>query len=158
MTEPKDEAPKPKDEAAKNNGLVPAELSKTLSLFIEAQAQDLAVKSEQNQIERERLEIDKQKDANAFQFGMASLAAQKEDRVHERECARGQRKDAQKLIIWLLVIIALLIGYALYLDKEALALELVKAVVFLVAGGAAGYGIAANKKQKGSSSQDGDGD
>jgi len=129
-------------------GLIPTELAETLNKVLEAQAQDMALKSEQNQIERERLEVDKQKDTNAFKFGMASLEAQAKDRVHARECERGQRKDAQRLIIWILVIIALLVGYALYLDKDALAEELIKAVVFLAAGGAAGYGIAVKKKSK----------
>jgi len=54
-------------------GLIPTELAETLNKVLEAQAQDMALKSEQNQIERERLEVDKQKDTNAFKFGMASL-------------------------------------------------------------------------------------
>lgn len=134
-------------------GLMPANIAETLNKVLEAQAQDMALKSEQNQIERERLEIDKQKDANAYKFGMASLDAQAKDRVHERECARAQRKDAQRLIIWLLAIICALVGYAIYLDKDELAIELVKAVIFLTAGGAAGYGLSNNKKSKISAAQ-----
>lgn len=128
--------------------MIPAELAETLNKVLEAQAQDMILKSEQNQIERERLEVDKQKDTNAFKFGMASLDAQAKDRVHARDCERGQRKDAQRMIILILLIIALLVAYALYLDKDALAEELIKAVVFLVAGGVGGYGIAMKKKSK----------
>ena len=137
------------EEGGDKKGMIPTELAETLNKVLEAQAQDMILKSEQNQIERDRLEVDKQKDANAFKFGMASLEAQAKDRVHARDCERGQRKDAQRMILLILLIVALLVAYALYLDKDALAEELIKAVVFLVAGGVGGYGIAMKKKAKG---------
>lgn len=121
------------------------------------QGQELALRNEQLQIEREKLELERDRDQRGYEFGVKSLDAQAKDRVHARECERGQRKDAQKLIIWILVIIAALIAYAMYLDKDAMAEELIKAVVFLAAGGAAGYGLAIKKKSKEDAVDDGQG-
>lgn len=62
-----------------------------------------------------------------------------------------------RVVIWILAAIALLAACAMYLDKDALAEELIKAVLFLVAGGVGGYGIAMKKKAKdegGDSGQD----
>lgn len=136
------------DEPNSSKGMVPANLVETLTKALEAQAQDIAFKSEQLEVEKQRIEIDKQKDDHAFAFGMASLETQAADRRHAREISRKEKTDGHWLIFGVLVAVAGLISYALYLDKDEIAQELVKAIIFLTAGAVAGYGLAARKKGK----------
>lgn len=136
----------PAEDGADDNALVPAELNKTLKELLKAQAQDVALKSEQLELETRRLDFDKQKDQNALKFGLESLAAQERDRQHSRNIARDEKRDGHRLFVIVVIVIALLVAYALYLDKDKIAEELVKAIVFLAAGAAAGYGIANKSK------------
>jgi hypothetical protein len=102
--------------------------------FLENQKTELSLKAQE-------LELQKQKDANSFAYAEKALGAQERDRTHERECSRKTRKDLYFLVLGIVVIIAALVGVAMWLGKDQVALEIVKAVIYLLSGGAGGYGL-----------------
>ncbi|TDB34848.1 hypothetical protein TEP_15065 [Stenotrophomonas sp. TEPEL] len=110
-----------------------------LEQILENQVREFEIKSRE-------LEIEKQKDANAFQFSREALSAQERDRKHERECKRGERRDRYWLIAIMALILAGLIGAALAMGHKDVAIELVKAVILISAGAAGGYGLAKKKQ------------
>lgn len=123
-----------------------------LKKFVDNQKTELAFKAQE-------LEVEQQKDKNAFEYGKLALDAQERDRKDERQCARDEKKDQHKFVIWIAVVAAVLIIAALFMDKDKIAEELVKVIVYLGAGVAAGYGFAMKKKGSGGSSgQSGDND
>jgi hypothetical protein len=109
--------------------------------FLGNQAQEMELKSKE-------LSLQQQKDSNSFDFGKASLSAQLEDRKDERKTQLESRKDTSKLVALLAIIIATVIVFALKYDKEAFALEVIKSIVFVLVGGAGGYGIAKSQEAK----------
>ncbi|GAB3345876.1 hypothetical protein [Marilutibacter aestuarii] len=117
------------------------ERDELIAQYIETQKQEIALKAQS-------LEFEKQKDSHSFAYSKEALAAQERDRKDERDCKRQQRRDAHRFLLWIATVIALLIGAALYLDKEDVAMELVKAIVYIAAGAAAGYGIASKRAEK----------
>lgn len=116
--------------------------------FVDNQSKELMFKAQE-------LEVEKQKDQNSLEYGKLALAAQERDRVHERECGRGEKKDQHRFIVWIAGVVALLIIAALFMDKDKIAEELVKVIVYIGAGVAAGYGLATRKKSGGPSSGSG---
>lgn len=109
--------------------------------FLENQKAELALRGQE-------LEFAKSKDENALEFSKAALAAQERDRLHSRECERKIRKDKQLFLLLILVVLVALVGVALALGKDAVAMEIVKAIIYLSAGVAAGYGYASRKTEQ----------
>jgi Flp pilus assembly protein TadB len=116
-------------------GVLPPPDRELLERFVENQGKDLAVRAQE-------LEIEKQKDNNSLEFGKLSLAAQERDRTHDRECGRKVQRDRLIAVLTVVLIFAALVFAALQLNKDAIAMELVKAVILVSAGAAGGYGYA----------------
>jgi cation transport ATPase len=112
-----------------------------LAQFIENQKKELAVRAQE-------LELARQQDNHNIEYAKESLAAQERDRKDERDCSRAGSRDRYRLIIWLVLIVAALIGAALYSGHEDIATELVKAIIFIAAGAFGGYGYAANRAKR----------
>ncbi|MDO4709055.1 MAG: hypothetical protein Q4B94_04430 [Pseudomonadota bacterium] len=109
--------------------------------ILENQTRELVVRAQE-------VELEKQKDENAFAFSKEALAAQAKDREHARECRRNEKKDQQKMVLWLFFLVGLLIfGVTVYGAKD-LALELAKAIILLAAGASGGYGIATARQRR----------
>ncbi len=117
----------------------PIQEMQLLEQILENQVREFELKSRE-------LEIEKQKDANAFQFSREALSAQERDRKHERECKRGERRDRYWLIAGMGLILSGLIGAALAMGHKDVAIELVKAIILISAGAAGGYGLAKKKQ------------
>lgn len=103
--------------------------------LVENQFKEIALRAQE-------LELESQKDTNTLEYSKLALSAQERDREAERTASRNRQKDRLGFILAITVIVALLIGGALYLDKDQVALELVKAAILMLAGGAGGYGLA----------------
>ena len=110
--------------------------------LLENQKQDLELRAQQ-------LELDKQKDNNALAFGRDALKAQAEDRAHERELGRKTKRDVLWLVGVLAVMIVTVVIVAMCMDKDAIAQEVIKAVIYVGVGGAGGYGVGRAGRPKG---------
>lgn len=107
--------------------------------FVENQSKEI-------ELRQREMELEQQRENNGFSYGKAALEAQERDRKDERECRRNQRKDQQRMMLYLAGLIVIVVLGALWLGSEALAMELAKAILLLSAGAAGGYGVGRSKR------------
>ena len=115
-----------------------------LNRMVENQAKELELRAQE-------LALSKQKDDHAFDFGKKALDAKIEDRKLQRQ---HQSKVQLQFYIFLGIIvlfIAAVVVISLYLNKETTALELIKILGYITAGGLGGYGLGRIHKRKYSS-------
>jgi hypothetical protein len=112
--------------------------SETLQQFIDNQTRELEIRSEE-------LALKKQEDDHGFEFGKIALDAKIQDRaecrVHERKKTRDRYYFSGFIIIVLIaaILIALLNGH------KDVAMELLKAIIYISAGALGGWGVAKRK-------------
>lgn len=125
-------------------GLTPDVVKKLL----ENQAKELELKA----IE---LTLQKQQDDHGFEFGKAALLAKIEDRKLQRNHQLSVKKSTYILVTILALIISAIIFYGLYSNNSPIAMEIIKAIVYLIGGGLGGYGVAkvSNKSKDSDSDQ-----
>jgi multisubunit Na+/H+ antiporter MnhG subunit len=129
-----------------SDGLTP-DVFKTL---LENQAKELELKA----IE---LALQKQQDDHGFEFGKAALLAKIEDRKLQRNHQLSVKKSTYVLVTILALIVSSIIIYALYSNNSPIAMEIIKAIVYLTGGSLGGYGVAkagAKTKDSGSNNSD----
>lgn len=93
------------------------------------------------ELRQSELSLKKQEDDHGFEFAKAALSAKTTDRNSERE--HDQKIQNTRLIFAgaIALVIATLIMYALSIGKDNFAMELIKAVIFILSGGAGGFAI-----------------
>jgi hypothetical protein len=114
-----------------SDGLTP-DVVKTL---LENQAKELELKA----IE---LALQKQQDDHGFEFGKAALLAKIEDRKLQRNHQLSVKKSTYILVTILALIVSAIIFYAIYSNNSPIAMEIIKAIVYLTGGSLGGYGVA----------------
>lgn len=113
---------------------IPPEL---LQQFLDNQSRELEIKTQE-------LALRKQEDSHSFEFGKMAMDVQLEDRNKHREYNISLLKGRNWLVAFIASAILAVIIVSLYLNKDAVATEVIKALVFIFAGGVGGYGIAKN--------------
>lgn len=97
------------------------------------------------QVRNREIDLKRQQDAHGFEFGKKALDVQLEDRNLQREHDQKTQKYFYTFISIISVLFVGLLVSAIILDKDQLAMEIVKAAIFLFAGGIGGYGYKAHK-------------
>lgn len=110
--------------------------------------QFLDLQEKEIQLRLGQVEIQKQQDNNNFAYANKVVESQVQDRqsqrVHEQDFY-SKLFSAIKFVVCLLII---LIGMAFYLNKDAMAIELIKLIAYPIIGAFGGYGFAQNKPTK----------
>ncbi len=75
------------------------------------------------------------------EYSLRLLDGELMDRQREREHLKSTNMNAGILIAFLSLLLAAGICYALYLNKDQLVMEFLKAILFLVTGGVGGYSL-----------------
>ena len=109
--------------------------------LLENQSKELELKS----IE---LSLQKQQDIHGFEFGKEALRIKAEDRKLQREHDFKVKKSRYLLIGSLMLLVSGIIVYALNSNNSPVALEIIKAIVYLAGGGLGGYGLAKSSNPK----------
>lgn len=112
--------------------------------FLNNQTKELEIKAKQ-------LALQKQEDDHGFEFGKAALAAKAKDRNLQREHDLKARIYTYGLIGSIVLLISGIIFYAIYSGNKDIAMEIIKAIVYLAGGGLGGYGAAKAGESKSSS-------
>lgn len=115
---------------------------------VEIIEQFIKVQSDEIELRKHELELRKQQDQNGFQFAKESLNAQKEDRREGRDTYLKVSKYLLFTVVAIVFIIAVLLGFAIYMNNAELAIKIVEYFIVFSAGGAGGYSIGKNKKSK----------
>ena len=105
-----------------------------LGQFFQNQAKEI-------ELRQSELNLKKQVDDHSFEFAKAALSAKSTDRNAEREHDRETQKTRLIFASIIVVVITALITYALSIGKDNFAMELIKAVIFILSGGAGGFAI-----------------
>jgi hypothetical protein len=109
--------------------------------FLQNQTKELEIKARE-------LELQKQADVHSFQFSKISLDAQVADRKEARTHSLSSQRTVLLFCFAVIAIICLFLCYAIYSGKDQIAMELIKAIIFLIAGGGGGYAVGRHKKSR----------
>lgn len=114
---------------------VPPEMAARLvKEFFDNQSRELELRKQQ-------LDLEKQKDDHAYQWARQALEAQLTDREKDRAFQLAGRRNSFFFAAGLAVLFVLFLSTALWLNKDEVVLEIVKAAIFITTGGAGGYAI-----------------
>jgi hypothetical protein len=91
--------------------------------------------------ESAQIELQKQNLTESYQYAKGTIEAQLEDRKDTRDHQRKIQRERMTFAGILVLVLALFVGYSLYLNKDQIALEIIKAIAFLAAGGMGGYAV-----------------
>lgn len=97
------------------------------------------------EIRKQDLDLQKQKEANAFEYSKRALDAEASDRKHRRETQQGSMKAGLVFLGICLIALIALIAFALYRDKDAFVIEMAKLIGAFFCGGAGGFAIGRKK-------------
>lgn len=100
------------------------------------------------QIRADELALKRQENEHNFEYAQKLLAAQLEDRKHQRTADIQSHASRFRYVTLLTIVACFFIGYLAYINKEALALELLKAAVYLAGGAIGGYFYGRQVKNK----------
>jgi hypothetical protein len=108
---------------------------------VQNQAQDI-------QIRREQVEAQKQQAADAHEYAKLALNAQAEDRKDARQHGRWLYKYRLMGLMGISTLIAIFVVLALCLNKDQIALEVIKNVATIVVSAGGGYAIGVGQGRK----------
>lgn len=107
--------------------------------MIAVQEKDLIMRNEELQLQKE---IQQQSHANAHEYSLAALQANVNDRQASRKHEENTIRHRYIFSGIILAGLICLIGFALYLNKDQVVMEALKAVLFFGSGGIGGYAYA----------------
>lgn len=102
----------------------------------------------QIELEKDQIELQKEKITADYKYAENVISAQAQDRANEREHQRRLQRARMIFASILVFLLAGFLGYALHLDKDQIALEIIKAIAFIGAGGMGGYAIGRYRSQQ----------
>lgn len=106
-----------------------------LERFINVQEQELVLRGQE-------IDLRKQNEANSHEYAKAALEANVKDRDAERSCMKDTMKYQYLFAGLVIMFLIILFCIALFLNKDAIVMEIIKAIMFFGAGGVGGYAYA----------------
>jgi preprotein translocase subunit SecG len=110
-------------------------------IFLDNQSKELSLRSEE-------LVLKKQEDSNTFEYSKQALDKKVDDRKDQRTHEKSLRKMTLFFAGGVIVLLVALVAFALHSNKDDIAEEIIKALVYVSGGAFGGYGYAATKKNK----------
>lgn len=112
-----------------------------LGRFLDVQQQEIKLRTDE-------LSLRTQQDKHNKEIAEKSISANLTDREHDRAHTRGMAKLILSAVVGLSIVVAFVICYALFSGKEAVAKDIIQALILVSSGGAGGYAIGAKGKRK----------
>lgn len=122
----------------------PALAPHTIEQLVQNQTRELELRARE-------LDLQQQEERHNFEYAQAALAAQMQDRQDGRRFRQRLRSNGYLLASWVILAVVGLVGTALWLNKDQVALEIIKSIVLLLSGGSAGYALGRHQPTKPSS-------
>ncbi|MDQ3001431.1 MAG: hypothetical protein M3Y08_09235 [Fibrobacterota bacterium] len=116
--------------------------------ILDVQSREIIVKTQELDVRTQELQLQKQKDQNQYQFALAALEAQRGDRDSERAHIRRIAKGAIGLVCLALILLSGTIAACIFTGNASLAVEILKGLGYLIAGGFGGWGIGRKGSKK----------
>ena len=105
-----------------------------LGRILEYQANDITIRQAEQEIRRREIET-------SHEYSLRFLDAELLDRQRDREHQKSTKINSSIVLGFLGALVAAAFCYALYLNKDQVVMEFLKAVLFLVTGGVGGYSL-----------------
>ena len=115
--------------------------------FIQVQAEEIEFK-------KQELVLRQQQEQNRFSYAKEALTAQKEDRHEERISNQKIVRYFFTTVIAIVLIIAVILGIAIFLNKREIAIKIIEYLIIFSAGGAGGYSVGRSRKIKSVASEE----
>ena len=131
----------------KNNMSIATGTEISQSLNPEMVAQLVENQAKELELRAQELSIQKQQDDHGFEFSKKALETQLEDRKLQREHNQHMQRSRYILISFLSVMFSGIVIMALRFNKDAIAIEIIKAAGYMLAGGLGGYGLGKKKER-----------
>lgn len=116
------------------------EVGRRIEQFLHNQGRELDLRAQE-------LELQKMTAGQEHDYAHASLAAQERIMREQLLAQRRQKTDFYWLVGFAVLVGAGILGMALWLDKDQVALEIIKDIVLLFGGSAGGYAIGRNRQK-----------
>ena len=117
-------------------GAAPIEV---VTQFIALQTRQLEVRQQEIEVQRFTAETERKKVDNAQEYSLRALSAEVADRKDEREHEGKATGYGFRISLVAIIGTIVLMGYALYANKDQLILEAVKVLALAGGGGGVGY-------------------
>lgn len=105
-----------------------------LERLLENQAQELGIRQQE-------LILQQQQSQNSHEYAQMALDAQVKDREQGRNHYQRYRRERLYFAAFIAVLLVGFLVFALHIGKDTIALEVLKALVYLLAGGLGGYSL-----------------
>lgn len=115
--------------------------------------QFLNTQNKEIELRTQELVLRKQADNNSFEYGKASLAATERDRTAERKHRSGMFQSVLIFISLVTLVVVAFLAYALWLNKDNIALEVIKAIILVMVSGGGGYAMGSKKSAENANTQ-----
>ena len=112
----------------------------TIDKFLDNQRLELDIKAKE-------IELQRTAEQHSFEYSKSALDKEAADRNTHRAFVRQCRRDTYLFVSGLVVVVSGIIGYSLWMGKDEIAMEIIKAIIFLLSGGAGGYAIGSKHKR-----------
>jgi uncharacterized membrane protein YcjF (UPF0283 family) len=103
-----------------------------LEKFINVQEQELIIRGQE-------IDLRKQSDGNAHEYAKAALEANVKDREAERTHIANITKSRYIFAGIIIFFLIILFCFALFLNKDQIVMEIIKAIILFGSGGISGY-------------------
>lgn len=108
----------------------------------------LANQSREIEQKQQQVELESQKDRNEFEFAKMALKAESENLEKSRDHKRKQSAANKVFAAVILLLVLVFLGYALHSGHDHVAVEIIKAAVWMAGGGAGGYALGFEKARR----------
>lgn len=110
-----------------------------IDAFLRNQGKELELRARE-------LDLQHQTDSHNYQYATAALEMQAQDRAD----TRANNYQSKKMTLWfaggVTFLVVFFLGFALYMGKDLVAMEVIKAIIFLISGGSGGYALGRSKQ------------
>lgn len=134
----------PANNGAPKDRTPPVEL---IQVFLTNQGKELELKAQE-------LALNQQSDKHSFEYAKTALDANMQDREATRKHTLNSQKTILLFVFAIFVSGAIFLAFTMYSGKDAIAMEIIKATIFLISGGSGGYAIGKSRKKNKSNDSD----
>ncbi len=133
----------------KRNNQPKFELSeKTVEKLFEVQKSELEVRSKEVDVRLREIDLRGKESANAAELASKGIEAGLKDRAEARNTSRSMQRDRLVFFGVVALLVTGCIVAAIVYNKEAIAQEIIKALILIFGGGAGGYAIGRSSTTK----------
>ncbi|RMD57349.1 hypothetical protein D6833_14045 [Candidatus Parcubacteria bacterium] len=117
------------------------QIPQLINRVLENQAAEIEIRRQELDLRRQELDLQREEMAATYKNAQYMVEAQLKDREQERNHEHRLLRNFFTFVGIMIFLLLLFLAYAIHADKEQIAMEIVKAIIYLAAGALGGYGL-----------------